>query len=70
MSNKIKGLTITLSEDVSEEYAQRISDSISLINGVVSVDPVISDAAGDYITRSRLVKEIEQKFHAMIWEVR
>ncbi len=42
MSSKISSLLLTFKSDVSEEYADKIKDAISMFNHVLRVDSVES----------------------------
>jgi hypothetical protein len=66
MSNRINGFIVTLSREVSEETAERITTAISLIGGVVSVKPVVSDH-NTHIAEQRVRTQIAGKLHDVIW---
>lgn len=43
MSNKISGFTVVFENSVSEEYMNRVKESLSLIHGVSTVEPIVED---------------------------
>jgi|GEM_PF-5822051 len=45
MSDSIKGFTITLEKDISEEQASRLESAIGLLPGVISVDRHVASGA-------------------------
>lgn len=45
MSNKISGFTIVFENSVSEEYMDKVRQSLTLINGVSSVEPIVEDTS-------------------------
>jgi hypothetical protein len=49
MTDRLKGITVTLVTDIREDDAQRIRDAIGMVNGVLSVAPVAGEVAMDYI---------------------
>lgn len=53
MSNIVKGLTVALEQDVSDEYAECISRAILQIRGVADVGPVLADSS-DWINRRQI----------------
>ncbi len=44
MSDRIKGITVTLTPDIRDDDAEPILNAIRMIKGVVNVTPHIADA--------------------------
>ncbi len=61
MSNSIKGFTVTLDKDVSDEGFETLSNAIMALKHVVHVEPSIS-TYDDFITRMRVKSEYREKF--------
>lgn len=66
MSNKIKGLIVTLEESISDEDAENYIRAIELLKGVVSVETSV-DNYDDHINRTRIQREISDKVNKAIW---
>ena len=62
MSDKIKGLVVTLDMDVSDEYADHIIEAISMIKHVVSVDKSVVNI-DDHMNRMRIKSQIRSDFY-------
>lgn len=60
MSNKIKGLVVTLEKDINEEDSEFIINTLKMIRGVASVNPVFTDIS-DQINRERVKSELRVK---------
>ena len=60
MTDRIKGLTVSLTQDIREDDCQRIVDAISMINGVGSVVPLITDH-NDWLAREHVREEVKEK---------
>lgn len=60
MTDRFKGLTVTLKRDIREDDAQRIIESIEMIKGVQDVTPVKS-TGDDHINRERIRREFREK---------
>jgi len=41
MSDKISGFTVVFKESVSEEYMDMVKQSVSLIKGVGTIEPIV-----------------------------
>ncbi len=63
MSRKIKGFTITLEEDISEEGIESVVSAIGMFKGVASVKPIESDY-NDQMNRETIRYEFRSKFIA------
>lgn len=59
MSNKVKGLVVTLEGDLHEDYAERIIDAIKTIKGVLDAKAVDVDIH-DHINRTRIKYEYKE----------
>lgn len=68
MSNKIKGFTVVLEKDVSEEYAGHISNAIRMITGVIDVTHVIANPH-DFIEQSRCNTAMTEKLLKVISDI-
>lgn len=64
MSDRIKGLVITLDKDYRDDDVQVIVNAIKMIKGVVTVDTSLYDIS-DSINRNRIKMELEEK----IWDI-
>lgn len=62
MSDRFKGLLLTLEEDVSSEVAENISMLLRQIIGVVSVEPVPANGIEDCIAKNRVRREFIERF--------
>jgi hypothetical protein len=60
MSNRIKGITISFSKDMSEEETQEIIDLIHHIRGVDSVVRYMAEA-NTFLDRARIKYELRDK---------
>lgn len=68
MTNRIKGLVITLDQDIREDDIKSTVSAIKMIKGVQDVE--FSDAsADDVINRSRVKMEIIKKFYKFLEEL-
>lgn len=65
MSNRIKGFTVTLENDITEEMAEVISNTIKMIRNVADVTPSVTTVDDD-INRSRIKNEIRSKFYKFL----
>ncbi len=60
MSDRIKGLTVTFSEDIRDDDAQCVIDAIKMIKGVMDVHPSVR-TPDDHMNRMRIRRELEEK---------
>lgn len=67
MSDKIKGLTVVLSQDYRDEDVRKIMDSIEMIKGVKSVT-MIEVNANDFINRERVKSELREKIMNILYD--
>lgn len=65
MSNKISGFTVTFEKGLSEEYMDRVKDSLLLIKGVISVDPSVEDIA-TFLGASQEARRITDAIISMV----
>jgi hypothetical protein len=68
MSAHIKGFAVTMDRDVHPDEAEAIKNALLQIKGVVSVDPIISEA-GDIITEMRVKAVIKSELYELIDKV-
>lgn len=64
MSDRYKGLAVTLSSDLRDDDAEGLIQAIYLFKGIASVEPILANI-DDQINRSRMRKEIMDK----IWPI-
>lgn len=64
MTDRAKGLVVTLEHDMRVDDAEVILNAIRQIRGVVDVQFVISDI-NDHINRTRIKRKIQEK----LWDV-
>lgn len=67
MTDKIKAITVVLEPNILEYDAGEIVSAISLLKGVVSVQPHIADGSSD-IEREQAKHEIWKKICDIIFE--
>lgn len=68
MTDRHSGYVVTLSDDIREDEAQGIINALTLIKGVVSVQPI----AGDYqlvVAKERVRGEYRQKLLDLLKEL-
>lgn len=68
MTDRVKGLTITLAQDIRIDDVQPLMDAIKMMRGVVDVQPSIANS-DDHINRSRIKWEIRSKIMEFINEI-
>jgi hypothetical protein len=68
MSDTYSSLFVILSEDVSEEEAQRITEAIKMIKGVLDVKANPRDAVAESIASTRIRADLANKLFNVIWE--
>ena len=61
MTDKYKGLVVTLDKDYRDDDAESIITAIKMIKGVLEVVPAVANHADDCIIRERVAKELEKK---------
>lgn len=60
MTDRIKGLTITLDKDYRDDDIQKLIDAIHLLHGVASVTPSVVTLE-DHMARERVRNEFREK---------
>ena len=63
MSDRIKGLTVTLRDNLRDDDAQPIIEAIRLLKGVVDVTPHVADA-----NHHMAVSLAKAQLSAKLWE--
>jgi hypothetical protein len=61
MTDRVKGFTVTLAEDVRIDDIEPTMQAIRMIKGVVDVQPSIADG-NDHINRMQVLHNIREKF--------
>jgi len=61
MTDRVKGFTVTLAEDVRIDDIEATMDAIRMIKGVVDVQPCITDS-NDHINRMQILSRVRTKF--------
>lgn len=67
MTERVKGLVVTFSNDIRIDDVQVLVDAISMFKGVASVKPNISTPS-DHINQERIRYELKEKFYKFIEE--
>lgn len=68
MSDRIKGLTVTLRPDMRDDDAEHVINAIRLLSGVIDVRPHVADT--DHHFRVMHAKEeLRQKLRQILWDV-
>jgi hypothetical protein len=60
MTDRVKGFTVTLERDIRVDDVEIITNAISMIKGVASVEPSISNI-DDQMARDRVKSEVREK---------
>lgn len=61
MTDRVKGFTVTLAEDVRIDDIEATMDAIRMIKGVVDVQPCVADS-NDHINRMQILSRVRTKF--------
>jgi len=61
MTDRVKGFTVTLAEDVRIDDIEATMDAIRMIKGVVDVQPCVTDS-NDHINRMQILSRVRTKF--------
>jgi len=61
MTDRVKGFTVTLAEDVHIDDIEPTMDAIRMIKGVVDVQPCITNG-DDHINRMQVLSKVRTKF--------
>jgi hypothetical protein len=67
MSERAKGLTVALSEDLREEDLDKLREAISMLKGVEAVTPIPLDPR-DWLARARIRRELSEKLWTALRE--
>lgn len=65
MTDRVKGFTVTLSEDVRIDDVEAILNAVRCIKGVMHVEPSIATHE-DHIAQQRLKYQMRDKFYQFI----
>lgn len=65
MGNKVRGFTVTLDKDISEEHIDGIVNAIYMIKGVIGVEPEITNIE-HHMSDVRSKNEIRSKLYEFI----
>lgn len=65
MTTRLKGLTVAFSHDIREDDAQAIIDAISMIKGILDVQP-IKNTGDEWIIESRIKSELREKMFKIL----
>lgn len=68
MSDRIKGFTVALSEDLKEEDCQGIINAIMMIKGVVAVNTNVLNV-DDYLARQRVKYELRDALYDLFKKI-
>lgn len=60
MTDRIKGLTVTLAENMRADDAQTIIDAIAMLRGVINVVPLIASSE-DHFARVQAKHELREQ---------
>ncbi len=67
MSDRIKGLTVTLRSDMRDDDAEQVINAIRMIKGVISVDSHVADPA-HYFAMRQFGREVGVKIRNLLSE--
>jgi hypothetical protein len=68
MTERFKGFTVVLEEDIREDDAQQTLNALRCIRGVLSVEPLVRDST-DFVARQRAQSEIREMVYGALREV-
>lgn len=60
MTNRVKGFTVTLADDIREDDFEQILNAVKMIKGVLHVEPEITTVK-DHMNRQRVKSELIDK---------
>lgn len=69
MTDRYKGVVVTLSQDIRDDDAEATIAAIRQIKGVIDVTPSVANVE-DHMNRSRVAYEISDKIWALLKELR
>lgn len=58
MTSRVQGFIVSLENDMREDDAREIVKAISMLRGVLNVEPVRADEFGEVVTKARLRQEV------------
>lgn len=67
MSDRIKGLTVTLRAGMRDDDAEHVINAIRMLKGVVDVTAHVADP-GHYMAVVRAKNEIREKIDKIVWD--
>jgi len=62
MTDRVKGFTVTLENDIREDYVEVILNAIKMVKGVATVEPVKA-TTHDQIIKTRVTLDLRKKFY-------
>lgn len=60
MTDRLKGYVVILEENIREDDAERITQALAMVKGVLGVQPLVADTS-DMIIRERVRSEIQRR---------
>lgn len=66
MTDRVNAFVVVLEDDFRDDDAERISQAIRALRGVVSVQPHLADIS-DLVASQRIRHEIWEKIHVVIF---
>lgn len=67
MSDRIKGLTVTLRPNMREDDAQCVINAIKMLNGVIDVKAHVANLDHNFaVTTAK--RDLQQKLRDILWE--
>jgi hypothetical protein len=58
MSDKVKGSTVALENDCSQDDAEDIKAAIRMIRGVLTAEPISTRPSDDFIVKTRVKSDL------------
>jgi len=65
MTDRVKGFTVTLKEDIREDDFQDVIKAVELIKGVIHVEPLLV-TVDDHVVKQRIKLKMIQKILKML----
>ena len=65
MTDRIKGLIVTLEQDLRADDAEELIKSIRLLRGIAAVRPSVAQVE-DYLNRERVKHELRQQLRGIL----
>ncbi len=66
MTDRIKGLVVTLKDDYRSDDVEILILAISLLQGVAGITTLMADPAGDYVTTNRTMLAVCQDVRKLL----